>query len=86
VIASVILFKRKIPITHDRVGYAGAHRLHMFKVREQKADAVLLGRMWPVNIGLGFGLGRSYGDCDRQFNPNSVPGWRLSKPSSSSTP
>jgi hypothetical protein len=46
------------------------------------ADFAILGRMWPVNVGLGFGLGRSYGDCDRQFNPNSVPGWRLSKPSS----
>lgn len=45
------------------------------------ADA---GRSWPVWLGTGFGLGASYTDCERSFNPVSVPGVRVI-PSSAAT-
>jgi len=57
-------------------------KLTLFYVYICTDENLVLGRMWPVNVGLGFGLGRSYADCDRQFNPNSIPGWHLGKPSS----
>ena len=34
-------------------------------------------RSWPVWLGTGFGLGAGYTDCERSFNPVSVPGVRL---------
>lgn len=34
-------------------------------------------RAWPVWLGTGFGLGAGYTDCERSFNPVSVPGVRL---------
>jgi len=34
-------------------------------------------RTWPVWLGTGFGLGAGYTDCERSFNPVSVPGVRL---------
>ncbi|OLL24915.1 hypothetical protein NEOLI_002798 [Neolecta irregularis DAH-3] len=38
------------------------------------------GRTWPAWIGLGFGLGQSYADCDRHFNPLLLPGTRIIRP------
>ncbi|SCZ95343.1 BZ3500_MvSof-1268-A1-R1_Chr11-2g03446 [Microbotryum saponariae] len=32
-------------------------------------------RPWPVLVGLGFGLGQGYSDCERVFNPAAVPGF-----------
>lgn len=34
-------------------------------------------RSWPLWLGTGFGLGASYTDCERSFNPVSVPGVRI---------
>ncbi|WFD30372.1 Mitochondrial inner membrane organizing system component [Malassezia sp. CBS 17886] len=34
-------------------------------------------RAWPVWLGTGFGLGSAYTDCERSFNPVSVPGVRV---------
>ncbi|KOS14809.1 hypothetical protein Malapachy_1038 [Malassezia pachydermatis] len=34
-------------------------------------------RSWPVWLGTGFGLGAGYTDCERSFNPVSVPGVRI---------
>lgn len=36
-----------------------------------------IGRAWPVWLGTGFGLGAGYTDCERSFNPVSVPGVRI---------
>ncbi|KAL8277806.1 hypothetical protein RQP46_009789 [Phenoliferia psychrophenolica] len=32
-------------------------------------------RPWPVLMGLGFGIGQGYSDCERVFNPAAVPGF-----------
>ncbi|KAK0564904.1 Mitochondrial inner membrane organizing system component [Tilletia horrida] len=42
-------------------------------------------RAFPVWIGTGFGLGSGYTDCERSFNPISVPGVRIVPASSSSS-
>ncbi|KAK0546574.1 Mitochondrial inner membrane organizing system component [Tilletia horrida] len=42
-------------------------------------------RAFPVWIGTGFGLGSGYTDCERSFNPVSVPGVRIVPASSSSS-
>ncbi|KAH9824696.1 hypothetical protein DFH28DRAFT_1843 [Melampsora americana] len=34
-------------------------------------------RAFPVWIGIGTGLGASYSDCQRTFNPVHVPGYRF---------
>ncbi|KAM0748782.1 DUF543-domain-containing protein [Meredithblackwellia eburnea MCA 4105] len=34
-------------------------------------------RQWPVFVGIGFGLGQSYSDCERVFNPAAVPGFTI---------
>ncbi|KDE02324.1 hypothetical protein MVLG_07107 [Microbotryum lychnidis-dioicae p1A1 Lamole] len=36
-------------------------------------------RPWPVFVGLGFGLGQGYSDCERVFNPAAVPGFVIAK-------
>ncbi|BFZ58071.1 Mitochondrial inner membrane organizing system component [Savitreella phatthalungensis] len=36
-------------------------------------------RPWPVFTGLGFGLGQSYSECNRHFNPLLIPGQKLVK-------
>ncbi|EMR11622.1 hypothetical protein PNEG_00061 [Pneumocystis murina B123] len=36
-------------------------------------------KMWPAMLGFGFGLGKAYSDCDRQFNPYSIPGFQIQK-------
>ncbi|KAG5519666.1 hypothetical protein PMAC_001822 [Pneumocystis sp. 'macacae'] len=38
-------------------------------------------KMWPVTLGFGFGLGKAYSDCDRYFNPYSIPGIQVQKSS-----
>ncbi|KAG0141368.1 hypothetical protein CROQUDRAFT_663944 [Cronartium quercuum f. sp. fusiforme G11] len=35
-------------------------------------------RSFPVWLGIGSGLGASYSDCQRTFNPVNVPGYRFS--------
>ncbi|CAD6890308.1 unnamed protein product [Tilletia controversa] len=42
-------------------------------------------RAFPVWIGTGFGLGSGYTDCERSFNPVSVPGVRIVPASGSSS-
>lgn len=37
-------------------------------------------------MGLGFGLGGGYSDCERIFNPASIPGFVIVPSSSSTTP
>ncbi|KAL7415769.1 DUF543-domain-containing protein [Mrakia frigida] len=34
-------------------------------------------RTWPVALSTGFGLGQAYQNCDRSFNPYSVPGTKV---------
>ncbi|POY76276.1 hypothetical protein BMF94_0471 [Rhodotorula taiwanensis] len=34
-------------------------------------------RPWPVFLGLGFGIGQGYADCERVFNPAAVPGFKV---------
>ncbi|GAA5910196.1 hypothetical protein JCM6882_001769 [Rhodosporidiobolus microsporus] len=42
------------------------------------ASAILFRRRpWPVFLGLGFGIGQGYSDCERVFNPAAVPGFRI---------
>ncbi|GAA5856094.1 hypothetical protein JCM9279_002363 [Rhodotorula babjevae] len=42
------------------------------------ASAILFRRRpWPVFLGLGFGAGQGYADCERVFNPAAVPGYRV---------
>ncbi|KAL7343509.1 hypothetical protein BJY59DRAFT_645302, partial [Rhodotorula toruloides] len=42
------------------------------------ASAVLFRRRpWPVFLGLGFGFGQGYSDCERVFNPAAVPGFKI---------
>ncbi|GAA5821702.1 hypothetical protein JCM11251_000982 [Rhodosporidiobolus azoricus] len=42
------------------------------------ASAILFRRRpWPVFLGLGFGIGQGYSDCERVFNPAAVPGFRV---------
>ncbi|KAK4046970.1 Mitochondrial inner membrane organizing system component [Microbotryomycetes sp. JL221] len=42
------------------------------------ASAILFRRRpWPVLLGLGFGFGQGYSDCERVFNPASVPGFKI---------
>jgi hypothetical protein len=36
-----------------------------------------IGRAFPVWIGIGSGLGASYSDCQRTFNPVHLPGYRF---------
>ncbi|SCV73484.1 BQ2448_7410 [Microbotryum intermedium] len=44
------------------------------------ASAILFRRRpWPVLVGLGFGLGQGYSDCERVFNPVAVPGFVIAK-------
>lgn len=39
------------------------------------------GRPWPVLVGLGFGLGQGYSDCERVFNPAAIPGFKIASAS-----
>ncbi|GAA5821782.1 hypothetical protein JCM3770_000142 [Rhodotorula araucariae] len=42
------------------------------------ASAILFRRRpWPVFLGLGFGFGQGYSDCERVFNPAAVPGFKI---------
>ncbi|GAA6061559.1 hypothetical protein JCM10212_001091 [Sporobolomyces blumeae] len=42
------------------------------------ASAILFRRRpWPVLLGLGFGFGQGYADCERVFSPASLPGYRI---------
>ncbi|BGP19234.1 hypothetical protein JCM10213_007031 [Rhodosporidiobolus nylandii] len=42
------------------------------------ASAILFRRRpWPVFLGLGFGAGQGYSDCERVFNPAAVPGFKI---------
>ncbi|GAA5996012.1 Mic10p [Rhodotorula paludigena] len=42
------------------------------------ASAILFRRRpWPVFLGLGFGFGQGYSDCERVFNPAAVPGFKV---------
>ncbi|GAA5929491.1 Mic10p [Sporobolomyces koalae] len=42
------------------------------------ASAILFRRRpWPVLLGLGFGFGQGYSDCERVFNPAAIPGYRI---------
>ncbi|TNY21134.1 hypothetical protein DMC30DRAFT_416338 [Rhodotorula diobovata] len=42
------------------------------------ASAILFRRRpWPVFLGLGFGAGQGYADCERVFNPAAVPGFKV---------
>ncbi|GAA5972401.1 hypothetical protein JCM11641_001827 [Rhodosporidiobolus odoratus] len=42
------------------------------------ASAILFRRRpWPVFVGLGFGAGQGYSDCERVFNPAAVPGFKI---------
>ncbi|GAA6033159.1 hypothetical protein JCM8097_002974 [Rhodosporidiobolus ruineniae] len=42
------------------------------------ASALLFRRRpWPVFLGLGFGIGQGYSDCERVFNPAAVPGFKI---------
>ncbi|GAA5988909.1 hypothetical protein JCM10908_006225 [Rhodotorula pacifica] len=34
-------------------------------------------RPWPVFLGLGFGIGQGYSECERVFNPAAVPGFKI---------
>ncbi|GAA5862424.1 hypothetical protein JCM3774_002512 [Rhodotorula dairenensis] len=34
-------------------------------------------RPWPVFLGLGFGIGQGYSDCERVFNPAAIPGFKI---------
>lgn len=57
---------------------------HPTELNAEEADPSLAsspppptGRPWPVLLGLGFGLGQGYADCERVFNPAAVPGFRI---------
>ncbi|KAI8452281.1 hypothetical protein BY996DRAFT_4564678, partial [Phakopsora pachyrhizi] len=42
-------------------------------------------RSFPVWIGIGSGLGSSYSDCQRTFNPINIPGYKIIDSSNSSS-
>ncbi|KAI5475531.1 DUF543-domain-containing protein [Pseudohyphozyma bogoriensis] len=51
------------------------------------ASAILFRRRpWPVLMGLGFGLGQGYSDCERVFNPAAVPGFVVKNGAAPATP
>ncbi|GAA5972172.1 hypothetical protein JCM21900_003694 [Sporobolomyces salmonicolor] len=51
------------------------------------ASALLFRRRpWPVLLGLGFGAGQGYSDCERVFNPAAVPGYRIAGQEKAASP
>ncbi|GAA5866635.1 hypothetical protein JCM1840_002414 [Sporobolomyces johnsonii] len=51
------------------------------------ASALLFRRRpWPVLLGLGFGAGQGYSDCERVFNPAAIPGYRIAGQDKAASP
>jgi hypothetical protein len=84
IVASAILFRRTFPPPHfQRHLRSDAKSIDPFLAFSPFLPFPLLrfssltGRPWPVFLGLGFGIGQGYSDCERVFNPAAVPGFRI---------
>ncbi|CAG8508977.1 21769_t:CDS:2 [Cetraspora pellucida] len=50
------------------------------------ASALIFKRKsWPIAISTGFGIGVSYAECQKTFNPTAIPGAKIIKNSSNTS-
>ncbi|CAG8727594.1 16571_t:CDS:2 [Gigaspora margarita] len=50
------------------------------------ASALIFKRKsWPIALSTGFGIGVSYAECQKTFNPTAIPGVKIIKNSSSTS-
>lgn len=46
----------------------------IFIIKKKKKE-----KSWPIALSTGFGIGVSYAECQRTFNPTAIPGVKIIK-------
>lgn len=79
VLASVVLFKRTCLAPLALLCFARIFSASLCSACQQPLTDLIVraGRAWPVWIGTGFGVGQSWTECERSFNPTALPGVRI---------